>query len=213
MAPPRTPSSTVHIYPTPIFISAPLPENTPNTTTPATVEPPKDATPSSTPAPTTPTTPSPPPSTEPSSYLSTPQLLTAPQTLIPPSALAVKATSTKTIGAASKPAIKQEGPVQVEPPTPPQDKKVGRSKSATISEDGKRPKTKNGYLPPGTSLAAVSSKEKTKTKKKKGDEDDDDEDDDDDDDEDGKKWMRYEAVESSITTTVEALEGGGRRTV
>ena len=25
--------------------------------------------------------------------------------------------------------------------------------------------------------------------------------------------MRYEAVESSITTTVEALEGGGRRTV
>ncbi|CAD6568426.1 MAG: hypothetical protein ASARMPREDX12_001408 [Alectoria sarmentosa] len=195
MASPLTPSSTIHIYPTPIFISAPIPENPPTNTTPATVEPLS------------------PPSTEPSSYLSTPQLLTAPQTLIPPTALAVKAKSTKTIGAASKPVIQQEGPVEVEPP-PAKDKKVGRVKSPTISDDSKRPKTKNGYLPPGTSLAAASSKdkEKTKKKKKKADDDDDEEDDDDDVDE-GKKWMRYEAVESSITTTVEALEGGGTRTV
>ena len=54
------------------------------------------------------------------------------------------------------------------------------------------------------SLNGASSKEKGKGKKG----------DDDDDDGDGKKkWMRYEVVESSITTTVEALEGGGTRTV
>lgn len=101
--------------------------------------------------------------------------------------------------------------------------KPGRKNQPTA--DGKpaeRPKTKNGYLPPGTSLAsAASAKEKDRKKadgKKKragGKEEEEDDDDGDDDDNDGgkKKWVRYEVLESRISTTVQALEGGGKRTV
>lgn len=100
--------------------------------------------------------------------------------------------------------------------------KPGRKNQPTA--DGKpaeRPKTKNGYLPPGTSLAsAASAKEKDRKKadgkkKRAGGKEEEEDDDGDDDENDGgkKKWVRYEVLESRISTTVEALEGGGKRTV
>ena len=67
-----------------------------------------------------------------------------------------------------------------------------------------RPRTRNGYLPPGTDVAGGVGMGKGKMGKmgKAGG------------DGDGKgKWVRYRVVESGITTTVEGLEGGGRRTV
>ena len=67
--------------------------------------------------------------------------------------------------------------------------------------DVEKPKTKNGYLPPGTSLASAAAASKAKGKGKK------------EEDEDEGGWTRYEVLESCITTTVEALEGGGKRTV
>ena len=66
-----------------------------------------------------------------------------------------------------------------------------------------RPRTRNGYLPAGTDFAGGVGvgMESGKMGKAGGDGD-------------GKgKWVRYRVVESGITTTVEGLEGGGRRTV
>lgn len=86
-----------------------------------------------------------------------------------------------------------------------------KSTSMTTGEEGKM---RNGYLAPGTSFEGKGEgKGKGKEREKKGTKNVEGDDDDDDDDGKEEKWIRYEVVESSITTTIEALQGGGKRTV